>query len=223
MTHLTGAKTGIVVALFSLMAVATGRASGDPTTPEERALHRFQHAVNTYTALHRDLERSLPSLEVTDDMEALYETVDALANRIREARWQAREGDLFDADLSRFLRGRIHTTLRDHRIGTVDLLTDILEEVPEADGPVVNERFPWAWAAAVPSCLLKALPDLPEELEYRFAGRDLVLVDTHADLVVDILRNVLPPPESRSIWTSYRPDFPRSLRRPAAYRDRQLL
>ncbi|HEY7445626.1 MAG TPA: hypothetical protein VH701_24580 [Vicinamibacterales bacterium] len=200
MTHLTGTRIGTVVALLSLMAVM-GRAYGDPTTAEQRALHRFQHAVNTYAALHRDLERSLPRLQVTDDIEALYEAVDALADRIRETRREARDGDVFDADLGRFLRSRIHTTLRDHRIATVDLLTDILEDVPEADGPMVNERFPWVWAAAVPPCLLKALPDLPEELEYRFAGRDLVLIDTHADLVVDILRNALPPLESRRIWT----------------------
>jgi len=40
--------------------------------------------------------------------------------------------------------------------------------------------------------LLAALPALPEELEYRFVGWDLVLVDTHADLVVDILKDALP-------------------------------
>ena len=32
---------------------------------------------------------------------------------------------------------------------------------------------------------------LPQELQYRFVGRDLVLVDTHADLVLDILRNAV--------------------------------
>ncbi len=40
-------------------------------------------------------------------------------------------------------------------------------------------------------CVLDALPRLPHELQYRFVGRDLVLVDTHADLVVDILRNAV--------------------------------
>ena len=42
------------------------------------------------------------------------------------------------------------------------------------------------------SSVLAALPPLPHELQYRFVGRDLVLVDTHADLVVDILRNAVP-------------------------------
>jgi hypothetical protein len=39
--------------------------------------------------------------------------------------------------------------------------------------------------------LLEALPHLPHELQYRMIGRDLVLVDTHADLVVDIMRNAI--------------------------------
>ena len=35
-------------------------------------------------------------------------------------------------------------------------------------------------------------PALPPELAYRFVGRDLVLVDVHANLVVDILDLALP-------------------------------
>ena len=39
-----------------------------------------------------------------------------------------------------------------------------------------------------------ALPDLPAELEYRFVGRNLVLLDAEATLVVDVLREALPAP-----------------------------
>jgi hypothetical protein len=54
-----------------------------------------------------------------------------------------------------------------------------------------NGRFPWRRGAAMWPCVLDALPQLPYELQYRLIGRDLVLVDTHADLVVDILRNIV--------------------------------
>ena len=40
--------------------------------------------------------------------------------------------------------------------------------------------------------LRAVLPALPDELRYRFVDRDLVLLDVHADLVVDILRDALP-------------------------------
>jgi hypothetical protein len=40
-------------------------------------------------------------------------------------------------------------------------------------------------------CLIDALPPLPSELQYRMVGGDLVLIDVHASVVVDILTNVL--------------------------------
>ena len=182
------------VASATVLLVACAHASAGQTPTEERALHRFGQAVSEYARLHQQLERSLPPLEVTDDMEALYEVIDALANRIREARPHAREGDIFDPAVSHFLRIRIQTALRDREIEVGDLLADIMAEVPPGtERPRVNDRFPWEWGAAVPLCVLAVLPELPEDLEYRFAGRDLVLVDMHAELVVDIMFGALPP------------------------------
>ena len=40
-------------------------------------------------------------------------------------------------------------------------------------------------------CVVDVLPALPSELQYRIVGRDLVLTDVHASVVVDILANVL--------------------------------
>jgi hypothetical protein len=57
--------------------------------------------------------------------------------------------------------------------------------------PVVNGRFPWLRGAGMWLCVLNALPSVPEELQYRIVGRDLVLVDVHANLVVDSLRDAL--------------------------------
>jgi hypothetical protein len=182
------------VAGATFLIIACDNAYAGQTPTEERALHRFGQAVSEYARLHQQLERSLPPLEVTDDMEALYEVIDALADRIREARPQARQGDIFDPAVSHFLRIRIQTTLRDHEIEVGNLLADIMAEVPPGtERPRVNERFPWEWGAAVPLCVLEVLPELPEDLEYRFAGRDLVLVDIHAELVVDIMFGALPP------------------------------
>lgn len=44
----------------------------------------------------------------------------------------------------------------------------------------------------MPPKLLLALPLLPEELEYLFVNRDLVLWDWHADLIIDVLPNAIP-------------------------------
>jgi hypothetical protein len=39
--------------------------------------------------------------------------------------------------------------------------------------------------------MLRALPRLPTGLEYRFVGKDLVLLDQPADVILDYIRNVI--------------------------------
>ncbi len=69
------------------------------------------------------------------------------------------------------------------------------ERAEAADGPppalVVNGDFPWRNATAMFPAILEALPPLPQELLFRIIGRDLILIDVHASLIVDILPRVL--------------------------------
>jgi hypothetical protein len=203
MKNTTWSTPGVLAFAALVLAFGDANLHANQRTAEERAMHRFEHAVSTYATLHRQLERSVPPLGVTDDVYALYAATEALAHRIREARAQAREGDIFDPEVGQFLRTRIQQVLGDYQIAIDELLAEIMLEVPPGlEPPRTNERFPWDWGAAIPVCLLDVLPELPEELEYRFAGRDLVLIDIHAELVVDVLRRALPPPNPRGILTS---------------------
>ena len=43
----------------------------------------------------------------------------------------------------------------------------------------------------MPPNLLAALPDLPEDLEYRIVNRDLILHDIDANIVVDVIDNAV--------------------------------
>jgi hypothetical protein len=45
----------------------------------------------------------------------------------------------------------------------------------------------------MPPSLLLNLPELPKELEYRFVGRELVLRDSAANLIVDVLPDIRTP------------------------------
>ena len=57
----------------------------------------------------------------------------------------------------------------------------------------VNAEYPpGAPRSTVPPSLLLTLPPLPECLHYRFVGRDLVLVDSVAQLIVDFLPAAAP-------------------------------
>ena len=166
---------------------------GEARIPEQPApVHQFNEAIRHYTELHRRLERHLPPSRVTEHAREIFETSDAMAAAIRSARATAREGDLFTPDVAAYLRTRISEALTAHGFLPEELVAANVEEaLSEAAQPTVNGRFPWMRGAAMWPCVLEALPALPEELEYRMVGRDLVLVDVHADLVVDILRDAV--------------------------------
>ena len=62
--------------------------------------------------------------------------------------------------------------------------------------------------------LLRRLPPLPLELEYRFVGTSLLIVDVRAGLIVDLLEAALPvndgyPPAPRQLGPcDVHPDLP---------------
>jgi hypothetical protein len=157
---------------------------------EHAALAAFERSVQDYSALHRQLARLTPRLQVTADPVQLRGAVDALGDEIRLVRHTAQVGDIFTPVVARMFRGRIHRAL--WNFDATALMAEMQEDAePCAKRPVVNGRFPWSAGNAIWPSMLAALPGLPEELEYRFVGADLVLIDVPADLVVDILENAL--------------------------------
>jgi hypothetical protein len=188
------AMTSLVAAAIVLPPAATG-ADVQQTPFEEVAVQRFHRAVNEYVSLHRRLVRSLPPLQVTSDPQQICQAVEAMAAAIRAARPAARVGDIFDPEVGELLRVRIQNVLWEHGVLVSDVLADVNEEAPvDAPWPVVNGRFPWARGAMMPVDILGVLPPLPSELQYRLIDRDLILIDLHADLVVDILPRALTVP-----------------------------
>jgi len=184
-----------IVAIATVLPLPPAGAQVRQTQGEQMALARFHRAVNEYVSLHRDLERSLPALRITEDARQICEAVEALASAVRAARPGARAGDFFDAEIGALIRTRIKDVLWENGDLVTDVLADIEEEVPlDAPRPVVNGSFPWTRGSMMPPDILGVLPPLPEELQYRLVGRDLVLIDLHADLVIDILRRALTAP-----------------------------
>jgi hypothetical protein len=159
---------------------------------EYAALLAFDQSVQDYMALHRRLARRTPPLQVTADPARIRTAVDALGHAIQTERSGARRGDVFTAPVAELLRRRIACAL-----GSFDAAALIREMEEDDEGTVpqlrVNEPFPWNSGNAMWLSMLIVLPQLPEELEYRFVGADLVLIDVRADLIVDILEGALQP------------------------------
>lgn len=163
---------------------------GSPT--QETAIELFKRRVFAYVELHRRLEGPLPPLTNTRDPRRIQAAEDAMVAALRSARTGAKPADIFSPEVSEAFRRRIAAALKGYDIGEVLALVDE-ENPPHATRPRVNEPYPAdrGFSMMLP-CILRELPQLPEELQYRFAGRDLLLLDVHANFVVDILPNALP-------------------------------
>ena len=186
----------VTIGVLSIAALAASEASSaQDALTTEHAVQQFNEGVAGYVALRTRVAGSVPRLEVLPDAARIFEQVEVLARSIRAARSFAQLGDLFTRDARLVLRIDIRNALADAHIDATELMEEFEADVsPGSDRPLVevNGPFPWGFGAALPPVLLDRLPALPDEVQYRFIGRDLVLVDVDANLVVDILPDALP-------------------------------
>jgi hypothetical protein len=156
---------------------------------EERAFAGFDTAVQRYVVLHRHLARSLAMPHDDDD---LFHS-EGLRAAIIAARPQAGAGQFFTSEVTILLRERIDAAFAAHPgAATSAIVRGGYEPLPGEPGPQVNEPFPPVVASVRWMPLGRALPPLPRELDFALWGRDLVLVDVAANLVLDILPEALP-------------------------------
>jgi hypothetical protein len=163
-------------------------AAKNASAADEVALARFVKRAGRYTQLRREATADAAELEPSASPEQIRARERALAEAIRARRTHARPGDIFGP-----ARGSILEIVRkDWRERTTKERSALAVETPKAAVPEVNAAYPEDLPLATfPPELLEALPRLPEELEYRFAGPHLILHDVEANLVVDVAPNVL--------------------------------
>jgi hypothetical protein len=161
-----------------------------PQALEERTLGEFDRQVSAYVVLHRHLARSLPPLHmfpVFPDEEGTLVS-DELRAALVVVRPQARQGGFFTPALGELLKRRLDDALL-HGAGYAAM--PMYEPLPGEPAPTVNQPFPFVLESVQWPALVRALPVIPRELEYAFWGRDLVLVDVAANLVIDVLPEAL--------------------------------
>jgi hypothetical protein len=179
-----------LLVLLMAWSVSPLLASSQPF--DATALAEFSTAVDAYVALHRQLEGPVPTIASSNDPDEIRRAIEALGAKIRGSRSTARAGDIFTAEVVRAIRARIDAGCG----GDVDAVhASAHEEAPSLGRPVVNGHWPGSAMTFMPPNVLCQLPTLPEELEYRFVNRDLVLWDAHADVIVDVMRGALRPPK----------------------------
>lgn len=178
------------VAVVSVAVVTTTlQETGFSSRPA--SLAAFEQRIAEYAGLHRRLEAQLPPLETSTVPERFIAHRTKLAAAIKAARPRAAQGDFFDASTAPLFRRLIDQALYGQDVE--GLLKDLFEEHPRTWGYRVRvyDSYP-SWATReMPGLLLRQLPVLPEELEYRLVDHDLAIVDADANLVLDVLPGAL--------------------------------
>jgi hypothetical protein len=175
-------------------------------------LARFQHEIEEYVELHQELLRRIPTVTPQSTAEEIEAHHLKMRNAIREERRKERPGDILKPQVAAAFRRIIEKELTgtDGR-AVLEALRQgnpSVEGVPTATAPnaairkrvtvAVNAAYPEdAPVSSVPPHLLLKLPQLPEQVKYRFVGRDLILSDAEANVILDYLKDVLPPSAAR--------------------------
>jgi hypothetical protein len=169
-----------------------GQAQKPQDNEEARDFKTFTDRVQAYVKMQKSLEASLPTLKPTKDAAQIVEHQHTLARKIADARRDARQGDIFTHEASERFRKIIHQAFEGpegHRLRRTIQQDTPFKVVTMHVNDVFLDDIP---LTTTPPTLMLKLPELPPELSYRFVGRDLVLKDIKAGLVVDVIPNAIP-------------------------------
>jgi hypothetical protein len=175
----------LVTILIALAAYADDRVNADAQITAD-----FTKRVGDYQQLEKTLEDKLTKLKSTGSERTIQDHEHALAKAIREARKDAKAGDIFTPPICvefRRLTGlamvgnntaRVHKSLQDSE--PVQMQLKVGDSYPTG----VPEQ-------STPPTLLLNLPPLPPNLAYRLLGTTLILLDAKANIVVDLMPDAI--------------------------------
>ena len=172
-------------------APPTERVVGPLSPADALALATMNDRLKDYIDLHRKLERSLPRLPKDATPQEIDKNQRAFEALVRNARARAKPGDIFTPEARPVIKRLLATVF-----GGPDgrqLKASIMDENTVGIRISVNGRYPdTVPLSSVPPQVLQTLPKLSEDMEYRFIGDRLILLDTHAHVIADFIDDALP-------------------------------
>ena len=175
--------------LFAVLVIASCTQRGQPQAPvDEAELAEFDRRIKSYAELRDSVDGGAARLKETAKPEELAAAEQTLASRLVEARATAKHGDIFTSDIQRRFRDLLKPELKGQQ--GRNTRGSVMDENPGAFRFKVNETYPKDEPlGAIPPNILASLPPLPEEIEYRFVGKHLILRDAKANLIIDYIQN----------------------------------
>ena len=179
----------LVTSLLLASLASSAQAPPAPGSNDAKLVAEFQQRARQYLDWREKTAGKPPA--PTDSPEKIVASRRDLANRVRVARAGAPQGQIFTSEVAGYFRREIAVTLNG-RSGK-QVLTSLRHAEPTSMELQINESYPEKVPLqSTPPTLLMNLPELPKGLEYRILGRELVLRDSDANIIVDYVPNALP-------------------------------
>lgn len=189
-------QASITTILMMAFAVLVGTctalcALSSQDASDTRGFQEFHDRVEAYEKLHKEAEKSLPKLKKKYKAEAIAVRQEALVNKIRELRSNARQGDIFTPSATEAITRTIKAVFAGPEAREVRRTIQAGEPLKGFEVQI-NQRYPDNMPfTTVPPTLLRKLPELPEEVAYRILGPSLLIIDRKADMIVDFIPNAI--------------------------------
>jgi hypothetical protein len=187
----------VLASSLPALAVQTAKVGEIPrpiitlTADEQAAADAFEARLKDYIAVHRKIEAALPHLSKSSTPQEIDKNQRAFLTQLAAERSEAKRGDFFTPPMEGLVRRTLEAVMAGPDGKTIK--ASIMDENPGVPNLKINDRYPDAVPlSTMPPQVLEPLPKLDEEMEYRFLGKRLVLLDTHSHMVVDFTGDVLP-------------------------------
>ena len=160
------------------------------TATETKLIADFESRAQAYYDLRDKVDGGAARQTQTKDPEKLTAQRDTLRANVQKARAGAKPGDIFTPEIQPFFKKLLKPAIKG---------TDGAENTKtiKEEKPVVNIKVNTAYPenqplSIVPPDILLQLPKLPKDLEYRFVQKHLILYDSRASLIADVIYNAIP-------------------------------
>jgi len=179
------------VATAAALTLAPATSAQTRVNADAALAAEFTKKTQAYSALHNKLEAGLPKLGKETTPEEIDRHQREMERLFAQARPRAQVGEFFSKDIRAYFRRQLARVFQGPE--GPSLRASIMDENPGAIKLQVNGRYPdTVPLSTMPPQVLAVLPKLPEDLEYRFIGNRLLLLDVHANLIVDYIEDALP-------------------------------
>ena len=173
---------------------------------DAKVLAKFQHEIRDYMEEHRELMQRIPNVGPNATADEIAAHRAKMTKAIQAERRNAKPGDIFkpevEAAFRRIIAGELAGPEREAVLQEIKQGNPRVESVPNQADPtrlhpesvrvavnaIYNEEAP---VSSMPPSLLLKLPQLPEQVRYRFVGRDLILRDTEANVILDFIKEAV--------------------------------